>query len=71
MVRTTFTIEGEPQDTFINMQNWGRGSLFVNGLHMGRYFHVGPQITSYIPAPLLRQGVNEVNKHFASQHAVF
>lgn len=66
MTRTILTIVGPPRDTFINMQNWGRGSLFVNGLHIGRYFHAGPQITSYVPAPLLREGANEVKNNFAS-----
>ncbi|XP_059473358.1 beta-galactosidase-1-like protein 2 [Neocloeon triangulifer] len=60
LLRATFDLSEPPQDTFLDMSAWGRGSIFVNGFHMGRFFHVGPQITTYIPAPLLLQGTNEI-----------
>ncbi|CAB3370130.1 Hypothetical predicted protein [Cloeon dipterum] len=60
MLRATFELAEPLQDTFLDMSAWGRGSVFVNGFHVGRFFHVGPQITNYIPAPLFKQGLNEI-----------
>ena len=34
--------------------------VFVNGFNLGRYWRVGPQATLYLPAPVLKQGQNEV-----------
>ncbi|XP_063237154.1 beta-galactosidase-1-like protein 2 [Bacillus rossius redtenbacheri] len=51
----------EPHDTFINMSAWGKGSVFVNGFNVGRYFSAaGPTKTLYVPAPLLKKGENEI-----------
>jgi len=48
-------------DTFLDMSAWGKGVVFVNGFNLGRYWsHVGPQMTLYLPAPLLNQGINEI-----------
>ncbi|XP_063222281.1 beta-galactosidase-1-like protein 2 [Bacillus rossius redtenbacheri] len=49
-----------PHDTFIDMSKWGKGSVFVNGFNIGRYFSVGPAHTLYVPAPLLCKGSNEI-----------
>lgn len=49
----------QPADTFITLEGWTKGNVFVNGVHLGRYWEVGPTKTLYIPAPLLRAGVNE------------
>jgi beta-galactosidase len=38
----------ETGDTFIDMQNWGKGVIFVNGRNIGRFWKVGPQQTLYI-----------------------
>ena len=54
-----FTLE-EVADTYLDMRDFGKGSVWVNGHHIGRYWQVGPQQTLYIPAPWLRQGENEV-----------
>ena len=35
--------------------------LFVNGVNVGRYWDIGPQRTLYIPAPILRKGINKVS----------
>lgn len=46
-------------DTWWDTTGWGKGVLFVNGFNLGRYWPlVGPQITMYIPAALLKPGVN-------------
>lgn len=36
--------------------------LFINEVNVGRYWSAGPQRTLYIPAPLLRRGVNKVRR---------
>nr|CAD7194984.1 unnamed protein product [Timema douglasi] len=49
----------DPMDTFLNMSNWGKGNVFVNGFNLGRYFNAGPTHSLYVPAPLLKEGSNE------------
>ncbi|XP_064617516.1 beta-galactosidase-1-like protein 2 [Liolophura sinensis] len=49
-----------PRDTFLNMKGWTKGVVFINGFNLGRYWKVGPQVTLYVPAPVLKSGVNEV-----------
>jgi len=51
---------GEVGDTYLDMQNWGKGCVWVNGHHLGRYWSVGPQQTIYVPAEWLHKGENEV-----------
>lgn len=50
----------ETGDTFLDMEGWGKGCVFVNGFNIGRFWEIGPQKRLYIPAPLLRQGENEI-----------
>lgn len=50
----------EAGDTFIDMQNWGKGVIFVNGRNIGRFWKVGPQQTLYIPGVWLKKGKNEI-----------
>lgn len=66
IVQSTLTITGTPADTFIDMRNWHKGVVFVNGFNIGRYWNVGPQQTLYIPAPLLHKGDNTVEKIISS-----
>jgi len=47
-------------DTFLDMRNWGKGIVFVNGHHLGRYWSVGPQQTLYVPGVWLKKGENEI-----------
>lgn len=55
----TFTLS-ETGDTFIDMGNWGKGILFINGKNIGRYWHVGPQQTLFIPGVWLKKGENKI-----------
>ncbi|WP_337101043.1 glycoside hydrolase family 35 protein [Paenibacillus sp. YIM B09110] len=57
--RANLPIE-QPADTFIDMSGWTKGVVYVNGFNLGRYWNRGPQQTLYVPAPLLRKGVNEI-----------
>ncbi|MEU4231606.1 glycoside hydrolase family 35 protein [Nonomuraea sp. NPDC026600] len=51
---------GTPADTFLALPGSGRGLVWVNGFLLGRYWEIGPQVTLYCPAPLLRAGENVV-----------
>ncbi|WP_430111311.1 glycoside hydrolase family 35 protein [Paenibacillus sp. B1-33] len=53
-------IQDGPQDTFLRLDGWKKGVVFVNGFNLGRYWEVGPQQTLYVPAPILRQGENHI-----------
>ncbi|KAK9873770.1 hypothetical protein WA026_002127 [Henosepilachna vigintioctopunctata] len=39
-----------PKDTFIDMEDWTKGIVIVNGFVLGRYARIGPQQTLYLPA---------------------
>lgn len=47
-------------DTFLDMKDWGKGIVFVNGHNLGRYWKVGPQQTLYLPGCWLKKGNNEI-----------
>lgn len=49
----------ETGDTFLDMRNFGKGIVFINGKNIGRYWSVaGPQQTLYIPGVWLKKGKN-------------
>ena len=50
----------QPVDSFLDTRGWGKGQVWVNGHHLGRYWHIGPQQTLYLPASWLKAGANEV-----------
>ena len=41
-------------DCFVELKGWTKGSVFVNGFNLGRYWKIGPQQTLYIPGALLQ-----------------
>lgn len=47
-------------DTYLDMRNWGKGSAWINGHNLGRYWSIGPQQTLYVPAEWLKKGKNEL-----------
>ncbi len=47
-------------DTFINMEAWGKGQVYVNGHAIGRFWNIGPQQTLYMPGCWLKKGKNEI-----------
>lgn len=53
--RAVVNIE-EPQDTFLDMSRYAKGYVWVNGVNVGRYWNVGPQLRLYVPAPFLKKG---------------
>ena len=52
--------EGDACDTFLDFSGWGKGFAVLNGFNLGRYWEKGPQKRLYIPAPLLKEGENEL-----------
>lgn len=57
--RGHFTLR-KPDDTFLNMEAFGKGQVYVNGHAIGRFWNIGPQQTLYLPGCWLKQGRNEV-----------
>lgn len=53
-------VQDEPADLFLSTRGWGKGSVWINGVNIGRYWSRGPQHTLYVPAPLVRAGGNEI-----------
>lgn len=49
-----------PADTFLDTRTLGKGTAFINGFNLGRYWDRGPLGYLYIPAPLLREGENRL-----------
>ena len=42
--RFTLNVDAENlQDTFLNMEDWTKGVVWVNGVNLGRYWNIGPQ----------------------------
>jgi len=47
-------------DTFLDLHQWGKGIVFVNGHNLGRYWQAGPQQTLYLPGCWLKKGTNDI-----------
>ncbi|MGH9394949.1 MAG: glycoside hydrolase family 35 protein, partial [Terriglobales bacterium] len=47
-------------DCFLDMRGCGKGLVWVNGHHLGRYWERGPQQSLYLPGCWLRAGANQV-----------
>lgn len=57
--RATFRLD-RVGDTFLNVESWGKGLVYVNGRGIGRFWHIGPQQTLYVPGCWLHEGENEI-----------
>lgn len=57
--RGWFTLK-KTGDTFLDVQAFGKGLVYVNGHAIGRYWNIGPQQTLYVPGCWLKKGRNEV-----------
>jgi len=58
--RNVIVIPSTPLHTFMLIDGWGKGVVFLNGFNLGRFSDLGPQRTLYVPASILRTGVNEI-----------
>ena len=47
-------------DTFLELQGWTKGVVWVNGVNLGRYWIVGPQQTLYLPGCYLKEKGNKI-----------
>lgn len=47
-------------DTYIDMSEYTKGLVWINGHNIGRYWNIGPQQRLYCPASYTREGVNEI-----------
>jgi beta-galactosidase len=54
-----FTVT-KPGDTFLDTRGWGKGAIWVNGHALGRFWDIGPQLSSFVPGAWLHSGKNEV-----------
>ena len=57
--RGTFAV-ARTADTFLDMRDWGKGIVMVNGHNLGRYWRIGPQQTLYLPGVWLKKGRNDI-----------
>lgn len=57
--RGDFNLE-RPGDTFLDVRSMGKGTIWINGHHVGRFWRIGPQQTLYVPGAWLRRGLNEL-----------
>ncbi len=46
--------------TNLALEGLGKGFAVVNGFHIGRYWHIGPQSSLYVPGGVLHEGENEL-----------
>lgn len=53
-------IDKTPNDTFLRLDGFKKGFVVINGFNLGRYYEIGPQKTLYVPAPVLKEGNNEI-----------
>lgn len=47
-------------DTYLDFTTWGKGVVWINGYNLGRYWHIGPQQTIYVPREWINKGLNEI-----------
>ncbi|KAJ3664570.1 hypothetical protein Zmor_000126 [Zophobas morio] len=80
LYKATLSVDEDRTDTFLDMSEWNKGVVIVNGFVLGRYAFIGPQQTLYLPGPFLQPGDNEIVifEHFEpaaevkfSQDAIF
>lgn len=48
------------EDCFIDLSGFGKGIVFINGHHIGRFWEKGPVMTLYITKHFLHEGENEI-----------
>jgi beta-galactosidase len=60
VLRKGVFVLSEIGDTYADMSQWGKGHVWINGRSIGKYWHIGPQQTLYVPSQWLKQGENEI-----------
>ena len=57
--RGTFTLD-KVTDTYLDTSSLTKGFVWLNGHNLGRTWNIGPQKSIFVPAPWLREGLNDV-----------
>lgn len=60
LYRGHLQLSEQPKDTYLLMDGWTKGNVFVNDLNIGRYWSVGPQRALYLPGVYLKKGLNTI-----------
>ncbi|XP_076035693.1 beta-galactosidase-like isoform X2 [Oratosquilla oratoria] len=56
-----FDILDNPKNTFLRLDGWTKGLVWINNFLIGRYWPVvGPQQTLFVPHGILKMGPNEI-----------
>ncbi|XP_073922403.1 beta-galactosidase-1-like protein 2 isoform X2 [Castor canadensis] len=56
----SLSVGPNPSDTFLKLEGWEKGVVFINGQNLGRYWNIGPQETLYLPGAWLNKGINQI-----------
>ena len=55
------SIVDAPTDTYVVPKGWSKGSIWINGINIGRYWNtLGPQRALFVPSSFLKQGMNDI-----------
>jgi beta-galactosidase len=57
--RGTFSLDATG-DTYLNLSEWKKGVVWVNGHNLGRYWEAGPQRDLFVPGAWLKKGENSI-----------
>jgi beta-galactosidase len=57
--RGNFFLE-KTADTYLDLTNYTKGILWINGHNLGRFWNIGPQKRLYCPKSWIREGLNEI-----------
>ena len=57
--RASFDME-QPADTFLDLSNWGKGIIWINGRCLSRFWNIGPTQTAYLPGAWLKPRSNKI-----------
>jgi beta-galactosidase len=47
-------------DTYIEMTNYVKGYVWINGQNLGRFWNIGPQKRLFCPSTIMHEGMNEI-----------
>jgi beta-galactosidase len=61
LYKGAFTL-AKTADTWLDMRDFGKGFVFLNGHNLGKYWYIGPQQTLYVPASWLKKGLNQIKE---------
>mgnify|MGYP000815074368 FL=1 len=57
--KTTLQLD-KAGDCYIDLKDFTKGLVYVNGHNLGRFWNVGPQYRLYCPGVWLKEGTNEI-----------